>query len=501
MPPVPRRPGGPGGPGRPGGPIPQTWPYPGQEPFAVPTVLTIGDAVQYSNQTAQVPTSATLIGSINSYGVNGVFGIMNEAIDPSFEYDAVGAAPLVAAWKGFANTNSTLNLCLVTNAWAASGKHSCHVKLTHDGTSNLTKGGIVSAQPLPTTFFSGAYIQVAPGETVTVQASWNVLQATTRGLALEFLWYDRNGNFITQSAVSSNTLFPGETGVFTGSYSATAPANAAIVAVEVGAFTAVANEVSEFYVDAIIILVNTPLQTYFDGDTTGYGWVGVPGGSASGQAGSWWWFDYGTTPALGTSTAPTYATPTSIPQTITTVLTGLIPGATYYFAAVGQTAGGLVQAAELSFVYASPFIPANPAATVANTAPSSLTIPHLEYPFQLVFGTPHVQIGSTVTSNDGARVVQQDSDGDILSCVDAVVNCEVGQWQENPVFGIHDEAFQPVDYDPLTGNAIIDPLGLISTIQRWEPRANVSTIAQATVGDTTEGQWTILTEVSGPRGA
>lgn len=210
-----------------------------------------------------------------------------------------------------------------------------------------------------------------------------------------------------------------------------------------------------------------------------------------------WWFTYGTTPTMGTLSASAAASASTLPQTITTVLTGLTIGQTYYFAAVGQTAAGTVYGYTLSFVYQAPNTPSTPSSTVSSTAVSSLTIPHMAWPFKIVHGSPHTAQGSQITSNDGVEVVQQDSDGEIYSCVSTILNCQVGQWPENPSFGIYDEAFHLVTSSSNTGAVQLDPLDLVTTVARWEPRANLSTVVAATQGDATGGSWTVVANMSG----
>lgn len=78
--------------------------------------------------------------------------------------------------------------------------------------------------------------------------------------------------------------------------------------------------------------------------------------------------------------------------------------------------------------------------------------------------TPHFQVPFNFTA-DGAAVVEQDSDDDIVQCVSAVCRTPRGMRLESPDFGIDELVLreQGPDKDKLE-----------RAIVYWEPRARVS---------------------------
>lgn len=80
--------------------------------------------------------------------------------------------------------------------------------------------------------------------------------------------------------------------------------------------------------------------------------------------------------------------------------------------------------------------------------------PHFTLPFRLV---PH---GTGLQ----AAVVEQDSEDDVMSCVEAVVRYDAGQRIEKPSFG------KP---DPTFDEPKVDENELMGAILRWEPRAGI----------------------------
>ena len=174
-----------------------------------------------------------------------------------------------------------------------------------------------------------------------------------------------------------------------------------------------------------------------------------------GQSGNWW-FTYGTTPQMGTTTASTAVVANSLPQTVTVYLSGLTTNTTYYFAPVCSTAGGTVTAAPLSFTPNVQPAVTNASNPIVSQATPAVTTPHYSWPF-------------TIT-NSGAQVVEQDSTGEIVACVNAIAACQIGQCPELPTFGIPDLTF-------LT--APMDTSSLLQAVQTWEPRAQPSTVVSA----------------------
>lgn len=191
-----------------------------------------------------------------------------------------------------------------------------------------------------------------------------------------------------------------------------------------------------------------------------------------GLSGSWW-FVYGTTPQFGSVTTTQAVSATSIPQTVGATLTGLATGVTYWFALVGQTAGGTVTSAPVEFVPANPQVPVVASNPATATTDPLVTIPHFAYPFQF--------------TEDGMAVVEQDSLEEVFACVQMVAACPIGACPELPTFGIPDIAFS---------QAPVDAQSLADAIQQWEPRAAESAVSQL-VDDSGLTQIVLTTQYAG----
>jgi hypothetical protein len=76
--------------------------------------------------------------------------------------------------------------------------------------------------------------------------------------------------------------------------------------------------------------------------------------------------------------------------------------------------------------------------------------PHIAFPFRLN------------ASGTGVIVTEQDSDDDIMDCVEVLLSTELGEREEVPSYGMEDPAFR------LGG---IDEDRILDVIARWEPRA------------------------------
>ena len=87
---------------------------------------------------------------------------------------------------------------------------------------------------------------------------------------------------------------------------------------------------------------------------------------------------------------------------------------------------------------------------------SSVTTPKLAFPFEL--------------SSTGrfAKVVEQDSDEEILNCVEVLLLTHVGTREEVPDYGIADYAFR---------QGGVDIAALRAAIHMWEPRAEIDILA------------------------
>jgi len=95
-------------------------------------------------------------------------------------------------------------------------------------------------------------------------------------------------------------------------------------------------------------------------------------------------------------------------------------------------------------------------APITSAPSTTVTIPHLAYPFQMTAGGP--------------VVVEQGSADEIRSNILAVCVCGLGDCPELPTFGIPDPTFS---------SAPPDPTAIIAAITQWEPRANTTAIVSA----------------------
>jgi hypothetical protein len=178
------------------------------------------------------------------------------------------------------------------------------------------------------------------------------------------------------------------------------------------------------------------------------------------------WATYGTTPAYGAATTPQSITTATHPVTITAQLTGLTTGIEYWAAIVCQTAAGTVTATPVTIIAATGPQVTNASIPLTSTATPAVTTPHFAFPFQM--------------TSQGCAVVEQDSYDEVISCVQAITVCEIGECPELPTFGIPDLAFQ--QGPPSTG-------GLVAAVQRWEPLADETTVTQMV--DPTGSQWAV----------
>lgn len=83
---------------------------------------------------------------------------------------------------------------------------------------------------------------------------------------------------------------------------------------------------------------------------------------------------------------------------------------------------------------------------------SNVKVPHFTLPFRWV-------------SNGGvleAAVAEQDSDAEIIACVQGIVLYTIGERVEKPEFGIH---------EPVFSSPRLDEDGITEAVRRWEPRA------------------------------
>lgn len=81
---------------------------------------------------------------------------------------------------------------------------------------------------------------------------------------------------------------------------------------------------------------------------------------------------------------------------------------------------------------------------------------------------PHFAIPFRFGGNGHAEVVEQDSDEDVLACVEAIVRTPIGARAELPTFGVDDGVF----------SGGLDPDEAIDTIAQHEPRAEPDVVSE-----------------------
>lgn len=82
----------------------------------------------------------------------------------------------------------------------------------------------------------------------------------------------------------------------------------------------------------------------------------------------------------------------------------------------------------------------------------AITTPKISFPFHLR------------ANGQSAVVVEQDSDDEIVDCVETLLSTEEGSREELPAYGIDEQVF-------LQGGVDLDVV--MATVARWEPRALV----------------------------
>jgi phage baseplate assembly protein W len=87
----------------------------------------------------------------------------------------------------------------------------------------------------------------------------------------------------------------------------------------------------------------------------------------------------------------------------------------------------------------------------------AIETPHFSFPFR---------VSATGTK---VRVVEQDTDDEIMDCVEVVISTEPGERLDLPDFGVPDQTFQ---------QGGVDMQVVINSIRRNEPRANIDVEAQ-----------------------
>lgn len=194
--------------------------------------------------------------------------VTNLVTNPSFEVDTAGWELVASAGLASGPTMT------VSTAWASAGSRSCRVQFTN---ANDTVSRRVDLQTPRT----ASNIPVTAGVSYSARAAVNVLDAASLGTGLALFWIDSASAVISGSygAVSTATGVQGVT------VTGVAPAGATGVAVLFITETNAANDVVDFYADAVMIAEGTTIPDYDDGDTPGWDWSGTPHASTSSRPG------------------------------------------------------------------------------------------------------------------------------------------------------------------------------------------------------------------------
>lgn len=413
-----------------------------------PSVLTVGiNGIGINSSTGLA--FANVISSINPRTAsNAPYGPINLVPNPSFEEDAVGAAP--ASWQpSILENNVGATLTCQSSAGAQSGSKAMRVvttaALVSEGAEVSLPGTFLGGQPYTLSLYmkgNAGGEQIFPG----LGVPGDLVQT---GATLTTNW--------VQSTVS---------------WTPSANRNNVTVFIQHSAASAVT-----FFIDAVQVTATSSAITYFDGDQTGYQWLGTAGNSASQQTGTWWWLYYGTQLPLpsGSQTQAQFLGFGTTPLTETITLTGLTVGQTYYIAAVAQNSGGTMIGGTIPFVAVPTLQPATQ--PVVPFGQPSVTIPHFNLPFTLV----------TSGSQQGAVVVEQDTLEEVFAAVTTAVQCPLGACKVFPNFGVPNMTF---------AQAPLDTSEMVAAIQEWEPRANADILSQLSA-DGTGGTLSIMISSAG----
>jgi hypothetical protein len=203
----------------------------------------------------------------------------NEAINPSFEHDAV-ASITPYGWEKELVSEATWEAFAVSSTWAGpGGGRSLHMKAKHNGTTNGVRIGPrmikEAAKMVPCKF----------GDWISIQALVNIISAAGGGFNIEVTWYKADGSTLVSNSGVLGEHLVGVTGIHEINTQFEVPEHAAFSRVAIYAGSKVANQVIEYYLDDIVVTIeetkpSLPL-TYVDGDQPGCSWSGAPGQSKS----------------------------------------------------------------------------------------------------------------------------------------------------------------------------------------------------------------------------
>lgn len=195
--------------------------------------------------------------------------VANQVLNPSFEYDTPGAAPV--GWVNGGNEGKTNSVFEVVSTWAVSGERSLLIQSP------------LLADARETTAVTGPW-PVTPGESWFALGTVNVLSTVgDPHCYVEVLFY--NGSSFVGAGTTAEANTPGIyglDGVFT------VPVGADRMYLQITTIGATSKEESSIRVevDAVMAAPGTTVGTYSDGDTPGYVWRGTKGDSVTGEIGS-----------------------------------------------------------------------------------------------------------------------------------------------------------------------------------------------------------------------
>jgi phage baseplate assembly protein W len=106
---------------------------------------------------------------------------------------------------------------------------------------------------------------------------------------------------------------------------------------------------------------------------------------------------------------------------------------------------------------------------------SDISVKHFSFPF-------------TLGPNKHARAVEQDSDDDIMGCVEAVCRTQIGQRIEVPEFGLPDQTF--AEGGP-------DPTMVERAVETWEERCAAEVAVEVDGTDMTKYHLTVDVDPGG----
>lgn len=239
-----------------------------------------GKAVVYKTALTVNPLKAglTFIGTLKRKTLNKFRAIFylqnfpaNEILNPSFEYDVVGATP--AWWKESVTGAPTEKTFLVSEAWSAIGKNSLKIAATLNGSAGEQRIGAISPAG------NAAPARTKSGETWNATAVVNVISIPAHmGVTVELAFRSEEPaiHYLGTGGGATSTILT--TGEHIVEISGVAPKESFECDLFLyGKTTSTeANGHIEYYIDKIGVRRSTG---YADGDLIGYSWAGKPGNS------------------------------------------------------------------------------------------------------------------------------------------------------------------------------------------------------------------------------